>query len=317
MTTETSLNRRVTKTLAKKITHIEKLDKPSSLKELHAAVFNVDLRVQRELNEKRSDEMAADFRPDSMGLITASKRPDGRLYILDGAHRVSAARKAMYDGLLATRVFEDLTLQEEAGLFLKLNDTKRIQAIDRFKVEVTMGDRQAVNINNILKAYDLHVDWSAAANPKSISAIVTLKRLYRGAGVWDDGEYADLVDATVKTITKSWPGETRDGVFSRAVLEGVGIFHATYGKKIELERLYKVVGNVPARQLVSRARTRRDATGGTIGENAAEIILDLYNNRQKDKLPSFEKAEPKNVMSARDRLEVDPNQYVQPELAHA
>lgn len=309
---DADMNRRHTRVVAKKTTRIEKLDKPSSIRELNAGSFNVDLRVQRQLNEKRVDDMAADFRPDSMGLITASKRVDGRLYILDGAHRVSAARKAKYDGMLATRVFEELTLVEEAGLFLKLNNTKSIQAIDRFKVRVTMGDRAAVNINNILKAYDLHVDWSAAAQPNTVSAIVTLEKVYRGAGVWDDAEYSDLVDATVATIHKAYGGDTRNTVFSRPLIEGMGIFHATFGKKIDRDRLAEVLANVPPRQFVSLARTRRDATGGTLGENAAEVLHDLYNRRRKDKLPSFEKAEPINVRASRDHMEVDANQYVLP-----
>ena len=313
-TTSTNLNRRATKSVARKKTHIEKLNKPSSLMELPENEFKVDPRVQRMLNEKRRDEMAEDFRPDSMGLVTASLRTDGRLYLLDGQHRVMAARACRYEGLIAARVFTDLTLEEEAGLFLTLNRTRAVSTIEKFKVRVTLGDRTAININKILTAYGLHVNFAASHVPNTISAIVTLEKVYRGAGVWDDGEYSELVDRVIGSITKAYGSDTRAVVFSRPMIEGMGIFHATFGKKIDKERLATVLSEVPPRQIASRARTRRDATGGSIGENAAEVIHDLYNNRRRDKLPEFHKVEPKNNMAhVLDPMYVDPAQYVKAE----
>jgi hypothetical protein len=246
-----------------------------------------------------------------MGLITVSQRLDNRFYVLDGQHRIAAARMAKYDDPIATRIFTGLTVEEEAGLFLTLNHTRAVTSIERFKVRVTLGDRAAININNILRAHGLHVDYAAAARPNTVSAIITLEKVYRGAGVWDDGEYSDLVDRVVATAIKAYGGDTRQTVFSRALVEGLGIFHATFGKRIDRERLAEVLGNVPPRQFTSRARTRRDALGGAIGENAAEVLHDLYNSRRKDKLPEFHKVEPKNQQTIKlDPEYVDPAQYV-------
>ena len=310
-------NRKLTKSVAKQKTHIEKLNKPSTLIELPKEEFSIDPRVQRHLNEPRVQQMAADFRPDSMGLVTASLRADGQTYILDGAHRVAAARRAHYTGMIATRLFTDLTLTEEAGLFLSLNNTKQVQAIDKFKVRVTLGDRIAVNINTVLKAYGLHVDWSASTVPSAISAIVTLEKIYRGAGVRPDGEYSDLVDKVISTATAAYgndPSERGGGVkYPRPVLEGLGIFWAHFGSRIDRDRLAETLGAVPPAQLVSRARVRREATGGTLGDNTAELIHLTYNHRRKDKLPDWGKVDPRNNFvpdPAQDPLFVDPSQYV-------
>lgn len=316
-----NLNRRATRSVKRTEPHIEKLNKPSSLQELHVGEFMTDHQVQRQLNEARVVEMAADFRPHSMGLVTASRRMDGRLYLLDGQHRIAAARRANYDDLVAARVFTDLTLQEEAGLFLTLNKTRAVSTIERFKVRVTLGDRIAVNINKILKAYGLHVNFAAANTPNTISSIVTLEKVYRGAGVRDEGDHADLVDLVIKTLVRSYGGDTRPVVFSRAMVEGMGIFHATYGKRVDMERLVELMSAVPPRQVASRARTRRDAMGGSLGENAAESILAIYNYRRKEKLPDFSKVDPRNnyVDPTKDPLYVDNSQYVhdQPALANA
>lgn len=309
---ETSIvNRRATKPLKLKKTHIEKINKPSKLMELNVDAFTSDPAVQRQLNQKRVDEIAADFRPDAMGLITASKRDNGRLYTLDGQHRVAGARQARYSGLIAARIFENLTIEEEAGLFLTLNHTRAVSSIERFKVRVTLGDRTAININNILAAYNLHVGFSASNEKNSVSAIQTLEKVYRGAGVWDDGEYSDLVDKVISTIYRAYGEGNKNSVYSRAMVEGLGIFHAHFGKRIEKDRLVEVLAGIPARNFTSRARMRRDTMGGAIGENAAEVLHSLYNHRLKTgKLPDFHKVEPRNNVTGKlDPMYVDPSQY--------
>lgn len=316
---ESNRHRRATRPVSLKKTHIEKINKPNKLEELHVGEFMTDHQVQRQLNEKRVEEMAADFRPDSMGLVTASRRMDGRLYLLDGQHRVAAARMARYDDPIACRVFHDLTVEEEAGLFLTLNHTRAVSSIERFKVRVTLGDRAAININNILRAYGLHVGFAASSEKNSISAIQTLEKVYRGAGVWDDGEYSDLVDRVISSVYLAYGQDNKNSTYSRAMIEGLGIFHATFGKRIEKDRLVEVLAAVPAQNFTSRARQRRDTMGGSIGENAAEVLHGMYNHRLKTgKLPEFHKVEPKNNMYSKvDPMYVDPAQYVQPQLQTA
>lgn len=319
-TENVSLKRRITTPHKKHKTHIEKLNKPSYLKEMHAGDFSIDPRVQRELNEQRVDEMAADFRPDSLGLLTASERIDGRIYILDGMHRMVAARRAEYDEGIATRIFKDLTLQEEAGLFLTLNATRVVSPIDKFRARVTLGDRIAVNINKILEMHGLQVNWSAAQQSNSVSAIVTLEKVYRGAGVRTAGEYSDLVDKVIGSIKRTQDTNEKQTVYSRVMIEGLGIFWATFGKSVDRDRLDFALGSLTPAQLNTRARNRREANGGTIGENAAEVIWSVYNNRLRvGKLPEFKKVEPMaNLDPSSDPLYVDPAQFArEPEPANA
>lgn len=292
----------------------------SKLVELHCKEFSIDLKVQRELNEKRAQEIADDFQPEALGLLTASKRADGHTYILDGATRVSAARKCSYDGLMATRLFEGLTLKEEADLFLRLNFGRAVQAIDRFKVRITMEEPSAVNINNVLKAFNLHVDWANNASLGVISAISTLEKVYAGAGVRPEGEYPELLYKVIQTLVKAYGSNADRMTYSKVMLEGLGILIATFGSRIDYERLvYVLQGTVP-RQIAIQTRTLRDAKarGGSLGKNAADTIHQLYNHRYRNKLPEFNEVEPmNNYIPEMDPLYVDPNQYVKPVPANA
>ena len=291
---------------------VVKLEKPSRLVELHAKEFSIDLKVQRILNEARADAMSEDFQPHALGLVTASKRTDGHVYILDGAHRISAARKADYDGLIATRLFENLTLQEEASLFLTLNSSRAVQAIDRFKVRITEGEPVAVGINNVLKTYGLHVDWANNDSLGVISAIGALETVYTGANVREKGQYPELVDKVARTLQKAYGEKADRATYSKVMIEGLGIFIATFGSRIDYDRLVYVLQGTTPRQIVVQTRALKDAKvhRGTLGMNSAVVMHRLYNNRWKAKLPDFHAVEPKNAAYHADRLEVDPNQYV-------
>lgn len=299
--------------MSEKKPKISLLEKRSELMQLSAKEFSIDLKVQRQLNEARVDEMAADFKPHALGIINASRREDGHLYVIDGGHRMSAARKCDYPGLLDTKVFYDLTLKEEAELFLALNFSRAVQAIDRFKVRVTMGDPDAVNINNVLKAYGLHVDWANNASLGVISAINTLEKVYAGAGVREEGAYPELVDKVIRTLHRAYGSNGDRMTYSKVMLEGLGVFIATFGSRIDYDRLVYILEGIAPRQLAIQARTLRDAKikGSSLGANSAEAIHRLYNNRFKNKLPDFHEVEPKNnYVPEHDPLYVDPNQYV-------
>jgi hypothetical protein len=297
----------------KKTPTINLLNKPNKLEQLHAKEFSIDLKVQRQINEARVDEIAADFKPHALGLVYASKRADGHTYCLDGGHRISAARKANYEGLMDTKVFFDLTLKEEAELFLALNFSRAVQAIDRFKVRVTMEEPAAMNINNVLRAYGLHVDWANNASLGVISAINTLEKVYAGAGVRDEGEYPELVDKVIRTLHRAYGSNGDRMTYSKVMLEGLGVFIATFGSRIDYDRLVYILEGIAPRQLAIQARTLRDAKirGTSLGRNSAEAIHRLYNNRFKNKLPDFHEVEPNNnYIPEKDPLYVDPNQYV-------
>jgi hypothetical protein len=288
------------------------INKQNSLVELHAKEFSIDLKVQREVNEARAQQIADDLQPYALGLITASKREDGHTYCLDGGHRLSACRLASYDGLLATRLFTGLTIAEEASLFLLLNKGRAVQAIDRFKVRITMEDPSAVSINKVLRAYGLHVDWANNQSLGVISAINTLEKVYSGCGIREEGQYPDLVDKVIRTLHRAYGPDADRATYSRAMLEGLGVVIATFGTRIDYDRLvYVLQGKVP-RQIIAETRTLRDAKvkGGSLGANAAEVIHRLYNARGwKDKLPNFHEVDGRNTAPEMDELYVDPAQY--------
>ena len=105
-------------------------------------------------------------------------------------------------------------------------------------------------------------------------------------------------------------------MFSKSVVEGLGIFWAHFGSRIDRDRLVEIVAEMHPRQLVAKSRARRDMMGGALGENAAEVIHAAYNHRYRNKLPAFSDVDPRNNHVpdvTLDSLYQDPNKFAREE----
>lgn len=133
--------------------------------------ITLDARYQRDLDQKRAASMAKSIDLARIGVPVAVRRKDGKLVVVDGQHRVSALMQAgMGAEQILVEIHEGLTLQEEATLFLKLNDgRKAVGAYDKFRAELVAKDTTALEIERILASVGLRL--ARAPGSKSICAI--------------------------------------------------------------------------------------------------------------------------------------------------
>jgi hypothetical protein len=246
----------------------------ASLVDMKASEFAVDPAVQRQLNEPRVDKIAKDFKPMMLGLFTASKRLDGRTYILDGQHRMAACRKKQYDGYIATRVYEGLTLAEEAELFLDLNNTRKVSALDKFHVRATKGDPAAVALKEALERVGLRASGQHTAG--MFAAIVSLERVYQGFRSFGAEPRLDLVESTLAILTRAY-GTAERKAFQANTVQGIGLILHIFGKRVDAEDLTQALKTIPADTLAIRGRSTKDLEGGTGAQGVAKVILSKYN----------------------------------------
>src|SRR5690606_25145225 len=117
-------------------------------------LLTVDLRVQRALDRRKVNRIAAELNPDAIGMICVSKRPDGTYVIIDGQHRVEALKiTGAANTTVLCEVFNDLTLADEAAMFRWRNNTTQPHYIDRFRVRLVEGDGDVRAIVDILHKY--------------------------------------------------------------------------------------------------------------------------------------------------------------------
>ena len=83
--------------------------------------LNTNYSYQRNLNERRVNEIKKEFDPKLLGKITISRHSNGKLFVIDGNHRVAAC-KAVGAKYIDAEIIDGLSIEQEAELFCKLNN---------------------------------------------------------------------------------------------------------------------------------------------------------------------------------------------------
>lgn len=232
-----------------------------------------DPRVQRPLDAKRVEAIVSKFRPEGLGVLTASARADGTMIWLDGQHR-SAALKELGLGSrhIDASVYEGLSLVQEAELFRILNDSKRLTPQDLFRVALTEGDPIAVGADKVLRVYG----WTS--EPGKVNTCNSVSTLYN---CYERDERA--VKRALEVLSGSW-GATRVSVQS-SLLKGAWMFMTRYGDpfQVEVDRLRDTLAKEAGgpQAMIGRARGNAQTRAITVPDSVADILVGLYNKRRK------------------------------------
>ena len=126
---------------------------------------------QRPTNPKQVDNIVQHFDEAKLGMMTVSKR-DGKVFIIDGAHRLSALRRLDYTHAVF-EVLTGLTREEEAEYFAKQGQDKRaLKPLDLYKAGLIAGDEKCLCIEAILKSNNFRIGFAT----KDFFQISAIKR---------------------------------------------------------------------------------------------------------------------------------------------
>jgi len=249
----------------------------SEIRRVVLSSLAVDPDVQRNLDNRRVDKMVSDFNEEALGVITVSHRGHGVFFIVDGQHRSAAARLVKGDDWrIQARVFEGLTLEEEAAMFRILNNTAKVGALDLFRVRVIEGEKIAVYIDEMLNRHKFKVGANLFA------AVAAAERIYTRDPM--------ALERTLAVIARAWghDGAATDG----RVVEGLGLVFARYGDSVDADSLGERLAKASdAASLIGRAHTYRDIIKRSVPQCIAEIIVETYNKQRSTRaLPPWRSA---------------------------
>lgn len=131
--------------------------------------LEVDHTYQRSIENGESLALIADIATNwhwgRAQLLTVSRR-DGRLFVVDGQHRLAAAKLRGDIQQLPCLVEEFSDVSEEAKLFDDLNDKRRpVSAIDKFRAAIVAGDTDCMAIGAAMERAGLSL--AAHSNPSA------------------------------------------------------------------------------------------------------------------------------------------------------
>lgn len=269
------------------IVPLKRRPSPSDVTEwLPIASLETDPAVNRPLSGPHVDRIAREFDPDYIGIIHVSER-DGSRVILDGQHRVAAARQLGWlDQKIECKVYRGLTFAQEAALFVHLNDFRRPTFYQSFLKRISAGDGDAVTIDEIVRGIGLRIEDQRLDG--CISCVRALERIYRGEKFNVKSRQPIVLRRTLLLAKDSW-GLTVEA-FQGDIIHGLGLVLLRYGSKIDEKHLRSKLAPVEGGPLgiLGRARTLRSFRGGTVARAVGEVIVDLYNKgKSANKLPEW------------------------------
>ena len=188
---------------------------------------------QRVTNPKQVESIVKHFDEAKLGALTVSLR-DGKYYIIDGAHRLSALRSLKFTHALC-EILTGLTHEQEADYFRRQGEDKRaLKPVDLFKAGIIAGDENCIKINEIVKSNSFQIGFSNN-NFYLLGAVHALFSITKDYGY-------EVLDDTLCLIANTWAGIGR--ATSGAVLLGVAEFVHRYGVLEFDKRLCDCFGSV-------------------------------------------------------------------------
>lgn len=233
---------------------------------------------QRDLDEGRAQKIAEKFTLPAFGVATVSKRADGGLYIIDAQHRSRAAILADVREV-PTVVYTGLTPEQEASLFLILNDSKAVSAVSKFKASVYAGHEPETHVDKIIRGRGWKVD--SGNYDGTISAPATLMKVYAGAGETSAKDGAKLLGVTLNIITNAW-GYDSDGAKGN-LLHGIARVLGRYQTAIDGETFVSKLKAQSPNELDGKIRDGAKAMEMRAADAAPWLLVNIYNERLKAK----------------------------------
>lgn len=239
--------------------------------------------AQREQVQARIDKLVTEFDPEQLGFPTVNLR-DGHYWVIDGAHRIAALKEWLGEWeaqQVQCQTYEGLSEEEEAEVFLKLNDTLAVQAYAKFRIGVQAGRPEEVEVDKVVRQCQLRV--SQDKGDGAIGAVGTLMRVYRRGG--------PLTLARTLLIIRDAYG---DAGLEASVIDGIGLLCNRFNGDLDdvklVQRLSGAHGGVNG--LLGKAENLRKSTGNVRAHCVAAAAVEINNGgRGGKKLPSWWKAD--------------------------
>lgn len=213
----------------------------------------------KRFNEIRARRIAANFDDGKVGVITVSMR-DGHAWLVDGLHRVWAARQIGMTHLYA-KVFFGQTQQREAEIFRGLSTGVPLSALSLWMTRRVEGDPIVHGVEEILARHGVRVTTQfggTAMKPHIVRSVATLETAFRS-------DPADL-ESAVGLIREVWPESGR--AFDGVPLRGITSFLYAYRRaprKADEAKLRDRLLQVSPERVISEYRDQMAAAKGKYG----------------------------------------------------
>jgi len=225
---------------------------------------------QRPFIAAHGDQIAKSLDLNMLGYPIVNHR-DGKHWLCDGQHRIYALRQNGFgNDQLDCEVYDNLTDEEMAQLFLGRDRRKAISPFVKFHIACTAGYTRENAIRRVVESNGLKISRSKSEN--CIAAVGALIKIYDSSPSHDTA-----VGWSVRVAKLAFCGDPLG--FDGFVLEALGLIHNRYNGRAVEQAIVTKLQAVPLgiRGLLRRAESRRDRTGQNKTTCLCFEIVEAYN----------------------------------------
>ncbi len=195
------------------------IGEPAVLHNAMLAPLLVDETYQRSVeggvSQKQIIDMAVNWDWRLCMPLLISRRA-GKLYVIDGQHRLEAARLRGDIVYLPAVIFEFEDQRGEAELFLNANRKRRqVSKLDDFHAAVAAGDAKATAIRDVVIAAGLVVGRNTAWQMLKAGEVIFVGAIAKAMRITD----ATIATAALHVIAQAFDGEVLNG--ASPIFEGL------------------------------------------------------------------------------------------------
>ena len=235
---------------------------------------------QRKIKTKKVDEIFNEYDDNLVGLITVSFR-DGRYYVIDGQHRITAIKKKFgSNAVVMCRVIMGLTVKDEAWYFNKINKSHQdINSNDNFNSGYYAEDPTVMGVIGVGKKYNISFGNKNLNGMKNIKfrvkAVDTAQNIYNRYG-------QEVFDRVCRVLSEGFIDE--QSAFNASLMEATAIVLNTYGKDCSDDVFIKKLrSRNPDRLILDARNDRTTGTASTSKKLARILVKSVYNSGRSPK----------------------------------
>jgi hypothetical protein len=263
------------------------LAEAGSAEVLRIADLNVDPEYQRALRHEFVNYLARRWDIVKAGPILVSERDDGKLWVVDGQHRMMAALQAG-EGEIFAHVIRGRTRAQEAEMRLARNDRKSDSIQEKFTTRLVMGDQKAHKIVEILHQHGTHLNLSSPNTSSGINAIAAVEAIF------DVDSTGVALGRTLNFLAEAFPAEQRpDGSMTATItpvtasanmLKAVVWFLDRHvdSHEVPWTEMVRKVATVGPGDIRRKAVSHQSANGGAMWLNFYRALVEIWNFRRQE-----------------------------------
>lgn len=246
---------------------------PGVDRELHTDRLTSGLPYQRPVDQKEVDRLIREWDERLLEPVIVSFR-DGKFYVVDGQHRISAMRK-MNDGngiMVNCKVYSGLTYEQEAAFCYKLDKAKKRLSLSQATNALAESgeDAEITEIRQLTE--NCGFVWALGKSRGKTGEIVSTRALVNAYRLLGGAAFVRMMNL----LWDTWEGDPRS--LTAAILSGVALFVKTYETEINDKTFVARLSQADPDEINRRGRA--DFSTSSVALRYARVILEKYNGQR-------------------------------------